>query len=68
MMPVMDGYEATVAIRKMNEFKDLPVIALTAKAMADDRAKCLEAGANDYMTKPLDMEKLTAMIKVWLSR
>ena len=68
MMPVMDGYEATAAIRQMNEFKELPVIALTAKAMAEDRAKCLDAGANDYMTKPLDMDKLTAMLKVWLSR
>ncbi|WP_257295189.1 response regulator [Endozoicomonas sp. YOMI1] len=68
MMPIMDGYEATAAIRQKNEFKDLPVIALTAKAMADDRAKCLEAGANDYMTKPLDMDKLTAMLKVWLLR
>ncbi|MFK0569660.1 response regulator [Endozoicomonas sp.] len=66
MMPVMDGYEATAAIRQMNEYKDLPVIALTAKAMAGDKAKCLEAGANDYMTKPLDMAKLTAMLKVWL--
>ncbi|MBO9492717.1 response regulator [Thalassotalea sp. G20_0] len=68
MMPVMDGYEATATIRQMNEFKELPVIALTAKAMAGDKAKCLEAGANDYMTKPLDMDKLTAMLKVWLLR
>ena len=68
MMPVMDGYEATAAIRQMDEFKELPVIALTAKAMAGDKAKCLAAGANDYMTKPLDMDKLTAMLKVWLSR
>lgn len=68
MMPIMDGYEATATIRQMNEFKELPVIALTAKAMAGDKAKCLEAGANDYMTKPLDMEKLTAMLKVWLLR
>ena len=68
MMPVMDGYEATTAIRQLDEFKELPVIALTAKAMAGDKAKCLAAGANDYMTKPLDMDKLTAMLKVWLSR
>lgn len=68
MMPVMDGYEATAAIRKTIDYKDLPVIALTAKAMAGDKAKCLEAGANDYMTKPLDMDKLTAMLKVWLLR
>ena len=68
MMPIMDGYEATSTIRQMNEFKELPVIALTAKAMAGDKAKCLEAGANDYMTKPLDMDKLTEMLKVWLLR
>ena len=68
MMPIMDGYEATATIRQMNEFKDLPIIALTAKAMAGDKAKCLEAGTNDYMTKPLDMDKLTAMLKVWLLR
>ena len=66
MMPVMDGYEATRAIRNMPEFKNLPVIALTAKAMSDDKAKCIEAGANDYMTKPVDLEKLVEMIKVWL--
>ncbi len=66
MMPVMDGYEATRKLREMDCFKDLPVISLTAKAMSDDKAKCLEAGANDYMTKPVDMDKLVAMLKVWL--
>ncbi|OED43928.1 hypothetical protein ACH42_08780 [Endozoicomonas sp. (ex Bugula neritina AB1)] len=66
MMPVMDGYEATRQLRQMDEFKDLPVISLTAKAMSDDRAKCLEAGANDYMTKPVDMDQLIEMLKVWL--
>ena len=66
MMPVMDGYEATRQLRQMDDFKDLPVIALTAKAMSDDKAKCLKAGANDYMTKPVDMDKLVEMLKVWL--
>ncbi len=68
MMPIMDGYETTREIRKNNAYKSLPVIALTAKAMADDRAKCIDAGANDYMTKPVDMDKLVAMLKVWLSK
>ena len=66
MMPVMDGYEATRKLRTMDAFKDLPVICLTAKAMADDRGKCLQAGANDYMAKPVEMEKLIEMLKVWL--
>lgn len=66
MMPVMDGYEATRQIRTMDQFKELPVISLTAKAMSDDRAKCLEAGANDYMTKPVDMDQMVEMLKVWL--
>ncbi|MGI9276636.1 MAG: response regulator [Endozoicomonas sp.] len=66
MMPVMDGYEATRKIREMDDFRDLPVIALTAKAMSDDKAKCIEAGANDYLTKPVDLDQLVAMIKVWI--
>ena len=66
MMPVMDGYEATRQIRQIDHLKDLPVISLTAKAMSDDKAKCLDAGANDYMTKPVDMDKLVEMLKVWL--
>lgn len=66
MMPVMDGYQAMGEIRKNNKFKNLPVIALTAKAMAEERNKCLQAGANDYMTKPIDADKLISMVKVWL--
>ena len=66
MMPIMDGYEATREIRKNKAYDDIPVIALTAKAMVEDRAKCIDAGANDYMTKPVDMNKLVAMLKVWL--
>ncbi|WP_160174046.1 response regulator [Endozoicomonas montiporae] len=66
MMPVMDGYEAMTKMRENPHLKDLPVIALTAKAMSDDKAKCIDAGANDYMTKPVDIEKLVAMMKLWL--
>ncbi|MDF1760745.1 MAG: response regulator [Coxiellaceae bacterium] len=66
MMPVMDGYEAMQKIRQQDKYTDLPIIALTAKAMTGDRAKCIEAGANDYITKPVDVEKLVSMIKVWL--
>ncbi|WP_214071063.1 response regulator [Mucilaginibacter sp. dw_454] len=68
MMPKMDGYEATRAIRKQGKWARLPVIALTAKAMKDDREKCIEAGANDYITKPVDMDRLIALMQLWLDK
>lgn len=67
MMPEMDGYETMQAIRKQSRFGKLPIIALTAKAMKADREKCIEAGANDYVSKPVDMDKLLSMMRVWLS-
>ncbi len=66
MMPVMDGYQAMREIRQLKEFEHLPIIALTAKAMAEDRDKCIEAGADDYLSKPLDTTKLLCLLKVWL--
>ncbi|MDI6777286.1 MAG: response regulator [Syntrophales bacterium] len=66
MMPEMDGYETTKRIRKISEFKNLPIIALTAKAMKGDREKCIEAGASDYITKPVDTGQLLSLIRVWL--
>ena len=68
MMPKMDGYEACRQIRKQNKWAKLPVIALTAKAMMDDREKCIEAGANDYITKPVDMDRLIALMQLWLDK
>jgi len=66
MMPVMDGYAAMKRIRSQERFKNLPMVALTAKAMVEDRAKCIEAGANDYLAKPVDTSKLISLIRVLL--
>jgi len=68
MMPEMDGIAAMKEIRKRPEWKKLPIIALTAKAMKDDQEQCLAAGANDYLSKPLDVEKLLSLIRVWMPR
>ncbi len=68
MMPEMDGYETMRAIRQIAEFRTLPIIAVTAKAMKGDRAKCIEAGASDYITKPVDLEQLFSVLRVWLIR
>jgi CheY-like chemotaxis protein/signal transduction histidine kinase len=68
MMPEMDGITATREIRKKPEYKKLPIIMLTAKAMKDDQEKCIQAGANDYMAKPLDVDKLLSLIRVWMPR
>ena len=67
MMPEMDGYEAMKRIRSQVRFTKLPLIALTAKAMKDDKEKCIDAGANDYITKPIDIERLLSLMRVWLS-
>jgi len=68
MMPEMDGYESMKQIRLQDRLKSLPVIALTAKAMKDDKQKCIDAGANDYITKPIDIERLLSLMRVWLSK
>jgi CheY-like chemotaxis protein/GAF domain-containing protein/HAMP domain-containing protein len=66
MMPEMDGYEAIGKIRQQAELKNVPIIALTAKAMKGDRQKCIDAGANDYLSKPVDVDKLLSLLRVWL--
>jgi CheY-like chemotaxis protein len=68
MMPEMDGLTAMREIRKLPEWKKLPIIALTAKAMVDDQEKCLAAGANDYIAKPLDVERLLSLVRVWMPK
>ncbi len=67
-MPEMDGLEATRTLRKEPRFAKLPIIALTAKAMQDDRERCLDAGANDYIAKPLDVDKLLSLARVWIRK
>jgi CheY-like chemotaxis protein len=66
MMPEMDGYETTQAIRKLPQFGELPIIALTAKAMKGDREKSIASGASDYITKPVDSDQLLSLMRVWL--
>jgi CheY-like chemotaxis protein len=68
MMPEMDGLEATRRIRADKATARLPIVALTARAMRDDQARCLEAGANDYVSKPIDVQKLLSVIRVWMPR
>jgi signal transduction histidine kinase/DNA-binding response OmpR family regulator/CHASE3 domain sensor protein len=66
MMPEMDGYESIRKIRQTPAFKDIPIIAITAKAMTGDREKCIQAGASDYISKPVDMDQLISLLRIWL--
>ena len=67
MMPEMDGLDTTRAIRQISKFRDLPIVAVTAKAMKGDREKCIEAGAWDYLSKPVDPEQMLAVLRAWLT-
>jgi CheY-like chemotaxis protein len=66
MMPVMDGNQATMAIRAMKNYKNIPIIALTAKTMPEDREQAIKAGASEYLTKPIDFERLISILRIWL--
>jgi signal transduction histidine kinase/DNA-binding response OmpR family regulator/CHASE3 domain sensor protein len=66
MMPNMDGFESIKAIRKIKQYKNLPIIAVTAKAMSGDREKCIAAGASDYISKPVDVDQLVSLLRIWL--
>jgi CheY-like chemotaxis protein len=68
MMPGMDGYQTIHEIRAMPAFSDLPLFAVTAKAMKGDRQKCIEAGASDYVAKPVDIDQLVSVLRVWFQR
>ena len=68
MMPEMDGYEVIRRIRADARFRDLPLIAVTAKAMAEDRERCFNAGASDYLSKPVEKEELIAVLRTWVKR
>ena len=68
MMPEMDGYEATRKIRQEARWQNLPIIAVTAKAMKDDQERCLQAGANDYLAKPIELDRLFSLIRVWMPK
>ncbi len=68
MMPELDGYDTIRIIRGLEENKNLPIIAITARAMKGDREKCIEAGASDYIAKPVNIEQLMSLLRVWLTR
>ena len=68
MMPEMDGYETIQGIRQNKTFRRLPIVALTAKAMKGDREKCMEAGASDYLAKPVHTDQLLSTVRMWLHR